>query len=130
MNLAHYEEALFKGISLDSMEDNLWLRARRAFLPFYGVVGVGYGAQLTRGKLVTRDAIIVLVERKLPVNKLRDGERIPPTFEGVPTDVRMPVLMPRSKGPQDLCLTDYQWLDWQKLDRMWREQHNVRKAPR
>jgi len=101
--------------------DNLWLRARRAFLPFQGVVGVGYGPKLTHGKLVTRHAIIVLVERKLPIDRLREGERVPPTFEGVPTDVRIPRLMPSSDGPRDLCLTDYQWIDWGKIDRMWHQ---------
>jgi hypothetical protein len=106
------------------MSDSVWLRARRAFLPFHGVVGVGWGPKVTRGKVVTQNAITVFVERKLPDAEIRDGEQVAPTFEGYPTDVRVPRLVPDPKGPLDRCLTaDVQWIDWQKIDRMWREQH-------
>lgn len=109
------------------MPDNLLVRARRAFLPLHGVVGVGYGAKLTRGKLVTPHAIIVLVERKLAREQIREGEHIPSTFDGVATDVRVPRLMPTDDGPRDRCLTaDYQWLDFGKIHQMSRQQRGPR----
>lgn len=106
------------------LSDSVWLRARRAFLPFHGVVGVGWGSKVTRGKVVTQHAIIVYVERKLPAAEIRDGEHVPPMFEDYPTDVRVPRLVPDATGPRDRCLTaDVQWIDWSKIDQMWREQH-------
>ena len=115
---------------MHSEQGNVWLNARRAFLPFYGVVGVGWGPKVTRGKIVTQHAIIVFVERKLPAAKIRKGERVPPTFEGYPTDVRVPRIVSDPKRQRDRCLTaDVQWIDWQKIDRMWHEQH-PRSEPR
>ena len=112
------------------VSDNVWLRARHAFLPFQGVVGVGWGPKLTRGKVVTQNAITVFVTRKLPAAKIRDGEHVPPTFEGYPTDVRVPRLVPDPKGPRVRCLTaDVQWIDWSKIDQMWQEQH-MQRGPR
>lgn len=112
------------------MADNIWLRARRTFLPFHGVVGVGWGSKLARGKVVTQNAIIVLVERKLPAAEIRDGEQIPPMFENHPTDVRVPRLMPDPKHPREWCLTaDVQWIDWGKIDQMWHEQHARTEEP-
>ena len=109
------------------MTDNVWMRARKEFLPFHGVVGVGWGPKLARGHVVTQNAIILFVERKLSAAEIRDGERIPPTFESYPTDVRVPRLVPDPKGPRNRCLTaDVQWIDWQKIDRMWHEQHENR----
>jgi hypothetical protein len=109
------------------MSDSAWLRARRAFLPFHGVVGVGWGPKVTRGRVVTQNAIIVFVERKLPAAQIRNGEHVPLAFEGYPTDVRVPRLVPDATGPRDRCLTaDVRWIDWQKIDRMWHEQHPQR----
>lgn len=106
------------------LSDSVWLRARHAFLPFHGVVGVGWGPKVTRGKVVTQHAIIVYVERKLPAAEIRDGEHVPPTFEDYPTDVRVPKLAPDATEPRDRCLTaDVQWIDWSKINQMWREQH-------
>jgi hypothetical protein len=110
--------------------DNVWLRAWRAFLPFHGVVGVGWGPKLKRGKVMAQNAVIVFVERKLPAGKVREGQHVPPEFEGYPTDVRVPRLVPDPKGPRDRCLTaDVQWIDWHKIDQMWREQH-AQRGPR
>lgn len=112
------------------LSDSVWLRARRALLPFHGVVGVGWGPKLAGGKIVTYNAIIVFVERKLPAAEIRSGEQIAPSFEGYPTDVRVPRLTPDPKGPRDRCLTaDVQWLDWEKINRMWHEQR-PRREPR
>lgn len=112
------------------MTDNVWLRARRAFLRFHGVVGVGWGPKLARGKVVEQNAVIVFVERKLPATEIRDGEQIPPLFERHPTDVRVPRLMPDPEHPDDWCLTaDVRWIDWGKIDRMWHQQHARTEEP-
>ena len=113
--------------------DNVYLRARRAFLPFPAVVGVGHGPKIRAGKVVAPLAIIVLVERKRPVAEVSSAELIPPYFEGWPTDVRVPKLVPDAprqggdtRGPQqDFCLTDYQWIDWPKIHRRWAEKRHL-----
>ena len=56
------------------MSDSVWLRARRALLPFHGVVGVGWGPKVARDKVVTQNAIIVLVEHKLPPAEISDAQ--------------------------------------------------------
>lgn len=101
--------------------ENIWAEARKAFLRLPGVVGVGWGAKLRLGKIVERQSLIVFVDEKLPISDLPPEEVIPPTFQGVPTDVRVPRLTPGS-DPQpppgaDFCLTDHMWIDWGKVHR-------------
>jgi len=103
--------------------DEAYHLAREAFLPLDEVIGVGFGPKVRRGRVVARQAIIVLVERKLPARKVPDGHMVPAEFAGWPTDVRTPRLMlegapdhGRLEGqPRDFCLTDYQWIDWPKV---------------
>lgn len=105
---------------MHTVRDDTWLRARRAFLPFDEVVGVGYGPKLKDGKIVAHQAIIVFVDRKLPASKVRKGQSIPETFDGLPTDVRVPDLVPGGTehgASQPVCLPDYQWIDWGKIHR-------------
>jgi hypothetical protein len=98
--------------------ENVWLEARKAFLAFRGVVGVGYGPKERGGKVEVWQAIVVLVEQKLPRNEVPPGELIPESFRGVPTDVRVPRLTPNAaSGRGELCLTDYQWIDWDTIHR-------------
>jgi hypothetical protein len=106
--------------------DQAYFRAREAFLGFDGVVGVGYGPKITRGKVVARQAIIVFVESKLHAEEIPEGQAIPPFFAGLPTDVRLPRLTPdrsadvdegEPSARDDLCLTDYQWIDWPLIHR-------------
>lgn len=114
---------------MENRFNNEWVRARRAFLPYSGVVGVGYGPKFKGGKLAARYAIIILVERKLPPDEIPEGQRIPPSFEGIPTDVRIPQITPdvtSSEGGKHLRYsdhTDIQWIDWPKI-------HRRRKKPR
>ena len=112
--------------------DNVWHDARKRFLPFDGVVGVGWGAKLKEGKVVERQAIVVFVERKLPGAEIRDGQFIPAEFGGVATDVRVPQLTPsaategdeaRRDLPSEVCLPDVQWIDWPKVHRVWLDDH-------
>ncbi|MEP6692652.1 MAG: hypothetical protein ABJD07_15955 [Gemmatimonadaceae bacterium] len=63
-------------------------RARADFAGIDGVVSVGFGQKQTGG--VYRDDVVisVMVRDKKPLDALAITERIPPTYEGYPTDVR------------------------------------------
>src|SRR5262249_44579310 len=86
---------------------------------------------------VARDAIIVLVARKLAPKDVPEDNLVPPFFEGFQTDVREPHLNASSskkfdpKRPpddqNDECLTDNEWIDWGKIHRLNQEQR--RKKP-
>ena len=114
---------------MENRFNNEWVRARRKFLPYSGVVGVGYGPKFKTGKLVARYAIIILVERKLPPDGVPEGQLIPPSFEGIPTDVRVPQITPDTSSPdrrnelQHSDHTDIQWIDWPKIHRRRRRPH-------
>ena len=69
-----------------------FLRAREAFRHIDGVDGVGFGHKETGGAFTNDVAITVFVREKKPSESLGPGDRIPPTFEGYRTDVRVPVL--------------------------------------
>lgn len=112
---------------------NVWLRARQTFLPFRGVVGVGYGPKVKGDEVVSRHAIIVLVAKKLPAREVPADQLIPSVFHGHPTDVREPRLtlhddeIGEAGGmPEDFCLTDHQWIDAMKVHRMRLEQQGGR----
>jgi hypothetical protein len=62
-------------------------RARRAFLAFDGVLGVGYGPKRVRKKETDATAIIVFVEKKLSPDKVKEGQLIPKSFDEYMTDV-------------------------------------------
>lgn len=100
-------------------------RARELFIRFGTVLGVGVGPKVAGGQVTAREAIVVLVGRKLPARRVPRGELIPLVFEGFPTDVREPVLTVqpqrraekgRPHGPAKWCLTgDARWIEWQKI---------------
>lgn len=52
-----------------------------------GVLGFGYGKKETDGKVTETDALIIFVEKKLPLKKLKKDQIIPQTIEEIPTDV-------------------------------------------
>ncbi|MEM1589897.1 MAG: hypothetical protein QW175_05720 [Candidatus Bathyarchaeia archaeon] len=56
-------------------------------LAMANVTGVGVGYKKVKGVKTNIPAIIVFVSKKLPVNKLAPKDVIPPTIEGIPTDV-------------------------------------------
>ncbi len=64
-------------------------RASEAFLKVEGVQSVGYGLKQVAGQFGTQGAIIVFVREKKPTDALAPAERIPATFEGYATDVRV-----------------------------------------
>ena len=121
------------------MNNELFASHRRAweeFLRFRTVIGVAVGPKVTRGRVVAREAIVVLVSRKLPRGDVPKGELIPPAFGGFPTDVREPVLMilpEQAKAqarPGDWCRTDVQWIDWVKTHHLNLAQQRERGARR
>jgi hypothetical protein len=52
------------------------------------VVGVGVGLQHTGGQRTDRVALVVMVDRKLPLDQLAPEERLPREINGVPVDVK------------------------------------------
>jgi hypothetical protein len=109
-----------------------YLKAKKAFAPLNGIIGVGYGPKFAKGKVVDDEAIIVLVEKKLPKEELISNQTIPDMFEGFPTDVREPKVT-TSRNQEDIsmnmvpteeenCLTDYHWIDWGKIHQVNRQQ--------
>jgi hypothetical protein len=106
-------------------------RAQAEFHRFRTVVGVGIGPKVVRGRVITGESIVVLVDKKLPAKHVPKGELIPRVFEGFPTDVRVPELQATLSKRKDAspfrsgnwCLTDYRWIDWTKVHQMNLEQH-------
>ncbi|MBT3314068.1 MAG: hypothetical protein HN390_05600 [Anaerolineae bacterium] len=52
------------------------------------VVGVGIGYSFQKGWQTDKVAIVVMVSRKLPTNRLKPAELIPAEIEGIPIDVQ------------------------------------------
>jgi hypothetical protein len=107
-------------------------RAHEAFISFKGVLGVGYGLKRVEGKETRVTAVIVFVEKKLPKEEVREGELIPKSFEGFPTDVEE-VIFDHEKFAKDETGTYEgdpmgQFLDWAKIHRLTEEQHKREKA--
>jgi hypothetical protein len=103
-------------------------KARKKFLPYNGVIGVGLGPKLRKGKVVSLDAIIVLVTKKLSMDDVPEDEQIPQFFEGFPVDIRVPRLELRGEGRKGFEFeeTEYQWIDWGKIHRLHQLQQSVR----
>ncbi len=59
----------------------------RVLLMRRNVVATGVGYKMVKGKRTTTPSIICSVEKKLPVNALSAGDRVPSQLDGVPTDV-------------------------------------------
>jgi len=64
-------------------------RARVTFKKIPGVVDVAYGQKNTAGEFRDQISIVVFVREKKAEEDLPPEERIPPTFEGYRTDVRV-----------------------------------------
>jgi hypothetical protein len=52
------------------------------------VVGVGVGLKQTEGQFTETLALVVLVEKKLPLEELKEEDLLPKEIEGVPIDVQ------------------------------------------
>ena len=66
-----------------------YARARAQFGQIEGVVGVAFGQKKTEGQYKDDIAIVVFVREKKDEKDLPADQRIPPSFEGYPTDVRI-----------------------------------------
>lgn len=102
--------------------ESLAERARLSFLPFDGVLGVGYGPKRVKGKETEQTAIIVFVEKKLPPARVKSGQLIPRTFQEFPTDVEE-VRFESWRGKRDPTglyegRPMGQFLDWGKIHRL------------
>jgi hypothetical protein len=52
------------------------------------VVGVGVGLRHTGGQRTDQVAVVVMVDRKVPLAQLRPQDRLPSEIDGVPVDVK------------------------------------------
>ncbi|MEJ6950660.1 chymotrypsin family serine protease [Natronospora cellulosivora (SeqCode)] len=62
-------------------------RYKKNFLDRQNVVGLGYGIKEKNGKRTGDEALVVLVKKKVPNNKLRKKDIIPQTLASYQTDV-------------------------------------------
>jgi hypothetical protein len=75
-----------------------YTRACQVFGKIEGVVGVGFGQKEKEGEYNDQIAIVVFVKEKKSEGKLPLDERIPPSFEGYATDVRIVL-----EGTAEIC---------------------------
>jgi hypothetical protein len=59
----------------------------RQLLSLANVVGIGYGLKETTGHLTDQEAIVVMVNTKVPVSKLAKHHVVPKLIEGIVSDV-------------------------------------------
>lgn len=62
-------------------------KAKKYLMSLPQVVGVGYGFKVTGGVVTDKPAVVTLVTKKLPPEELRKDDMIPPTLDGIITDV-------------------------------------------
>jgi len=62
-------------------------RHKSRLLQYKNVTGVAVGYKKVKGVKTNIPSIVVFVKKKLPVSELAPSEIIPPTIEGIPTDV-------------------------------------------
>ena len=66
-----------------------YLRAREVFRKLDGVVGVAFGQKRVGTEYQDNVAIVVFVREKKKEEDIPPEQRIPESFEGYPTDVRV-----------------------------------------
>lgn len=76
---------------LKRIEETLNDDVRRRLLRMRHVIAVGPGFKTVNGLITNQLAIVVDVDRKLPRWRLGARDRIPPSINGVPTDVAEPL---------------------------------------
>ena len=81
-------------------------RAEDALFRISGVYGVALGPKIIAGKLTSKPAIQVFVNRKRPLQELSPEERIPHEIYGVQTDVIEGLDLPQAaNGTEQRCKT-------------------------
>lgn len=104
---------------MNSRLHEVFFRAKKKYLPYIGVLGVGYGSKIRKKTIVAQQSIIVLVERKLPEDQVPKGQVIPPDFEGFPVDIRVPrIVMTEEEQVNPVpgfIETDYEWINLGKI---------------
>jgi hypothetical protein len=82
-----------------------------------GVIGVGFGPKIVDGELVSSRELVIYKAEK---------DSLLPVHSGA--DFRLPKLTKRPvtiKERQHHCLTDYQWIFWDKVDKLNKEQRKL-----
>lgn len=86
---------------------------RKRLLKLPGVIGVGAGPKITRGRETGIHAVLVYVRRKQPLAELPRAERIPKRIDGAPTDV-IQVGQATSRHADEL---EHRFIDYAKVHR-------------
>ena len=87
--------------------------ARKKFLKYEGVIGVGYGPKETHGEVHDdRPSLVVYVREKKNIKQLKKPQIIPKEFMGVPIDVVVPGQRQSGHAHAD---SDFMWLDSGKI---------------
>ena len=115
--------------------ENIVQKARKEFLHYEGVLGVGYGMKYVKEKESDVQAIVVFVEKKLPPDKVRKGELIPKMFSEFATDVEEVRFDQERDAADGTELYEgrpmAEFLDWGKIHRLNLEQKKqVGKIPK
>jgi len=113
---------------MNYVRDAAFIKAMVRFLPYDGVIGVGFGPKLKKGKIMRSDAIVVLVTKKLKEEEVPKDQQIPQFYEGFPVDVQVPTLTitkPQEKKIRMALETEYEWIDWGKIHRIHQIQQSI-----
>lgn len=62
-------------------------KCKQDLLNKQNVVGVGFGMKKRRGKMTGEESVVVLVEKKLPVHKVKNKDLVPQSVDKFKTDV-------------------------------------------
>ena len=83
--------------------------AKKEFMKYDGVIGVGYGPKEKNEQLLEDEpSIIIYVQEKKTKSKISSGEMIPAEFKGVSTDV----VVPGNRATQFYNDYDSRWIEW------------------
>lgn len=105
-----------------------YLTARDSLLQYDNVIGVGFGARERGGRPTDEPAVIALVIRKVPRDKLERSQILPTTVHGVAVDVREPRLSKEAQqrfieenqldDRDNECAIDHFFIDDAKIHRL------------
>jgi len=76
------------GDILDKSYRKILNKYRNKMLPLNHVVGIGFGKKIKSNRTTEEDAIIIMVDKKLPEEELGKSDLVPQTLDNIKTDVQ------------------------------------------
>jgi len=73
---------------LDNSYRKILNKYRNKILPLNHVIGIGYGKKIKNNRATEEDAIVIMVDKKLPEEQLEKRDLVPQTLENIITDVQ------------------------------------------